>query len=770
MAQLMVGQAASTATDWPIELLKACIDDAVQMKRCINQLLTQVENLIKNLEKQAKLPSQRRGEGLLSRQLPESDGCYTRTIKLELAQLNAQTVPTIRKIVEGFPRCKELGYCKVAVGGDVVRNTNLHKISGSRINELHGLQSTTLHLVPRKKGDPLYGLACSSLIDGNDQASSFRVPDLLQPGEALDARELLLSTVRDARRGEGQSYLVMPAESCPRWLYSLGLIPELLDCGEQLKRTVSWIPGIHTAYLYISACRGSNSPLHVEDGFLGSVNIVLAGAPKVWLMIEPCYRRELEHKAKCYLVKDKRKREEEEHEGQGQDQSKECSQFVRHLSTLLSPKLLDAWDIPYRIVSCAAGEMVVTFSETYHQVVNAGPNLAVAINFAESEWTGPPEGYRFCRREEGKCGAHSIMPAQLQVRQPSCDSDHGTTEESQARTPSQALNAPGGPDEHPSSAFLSVESFGAFGQAPSEGPETPGALGDHPTNTQTTPEPPETLSALPGCSPDTRIPSEASETPESSSGQSRGISTPPTTLTEEEVHQDGKAGHERAYDRNAIDVIVISSDDEDDMTDDVELPLDGPSTETTVGETVATRLNHRIEQVLRFVNGLGTSRKTIECFRLNSELNDDAIVLTLQKLLPERVEILIASHAIRHVPAPGISCQNATAGVQIALPTLVHKPSSSHLCIACNVESDSLECVWEGSGNHWILVIVDFVGKRVHVFGNEGGHHEKAKALACNIGNFVNNHRIANGLSAVCWSAPETYPVTFQGLLLLLYC
>lgn len=760
------------------------------------------------LKQQARVPSQPEDEGPVRQQLSESDGCYTGGIKFGLAHLKDQTVPTIHKIIEEFPQCKKIGFCKVTVGKDVFCDIKLQDISGSRISKLDGLQSKTVHLSPLKKADPLYGLACSSFIDENDQAGSFRVPSLSRQYTSLDPRDLFLSTVRDARKGEGQSYLVMPTESCQPWLKSVGLDPELLDCGGQLKKTASWIPGVHTAYLYISASRGSNSPLHVEDGFLGSINIVLAGAPKVWLMVEPCYRNELERKARNHLAKDSSAKKAEKNQDQDRGQQ-ECSQFVRHLSTLLSPELLDSWEIPYRIISCEAGEMIVTFSETYHQVVNDGPNLAMAINFAEPGWDGPPEEYRFCNGEEEECGAHSITSTQLRIEQSSCDSGSGSMEKSltenqmsdsplhswqkqdldlpseevdeainvlledmpgdpqnesepfldrkspEVQTPPQPPSTPGQPEE--CSSRLSPEYSQTFTepralpfdpQTPLDPPETPGAPEDYSVNAQTPPGLSESPSALGRCSSETRAPSKAPETPRSSNYESCAISTPPTVLTEPEAQYESKA-----------DYTILSSDDDDEMANAIELAVDESCPEATIGGAVETRLNRVIEQLLPFAEGLGISRETVERFRLDTKLNDDAITLTLKKILPERVDVLIASHAIKNPPGLGGSFRHAVADPPFMLPALSHKLESSHLCIACNVKSSSLECVWRGSGDHWILAVVDFPGKKVHVYGNEGGHDENAKAMARNIGDFVNNHRIAKGLSAVCWKDPETHPV-----------
>lgn len=334
-------------------------------------------------------------ENSIVRQGSESDGYYNGEIKLESAQLGKHTVRNIYRIAEEFPASKEIGYFKSTAGDDL--SIDLEKVSGSTIRIESWCQSQAVRLSPSENYE-LSGLVCKHEV-APVQSSSFRIPDLHWTDPSLDYRELLSSVVRDAQ-GEDMPYLVMPVEFVAYWLESIGLPSELLDCGRRLKLTDGWIHGVHTAYLYISASRGSGSALHVEDGFLGSINIVLAGAPKVWLMVEPSYRVELEIKAKEKLG--------------GDDYS--CSQFVRHLDNLLSPELLDQWEIPYRIVPCRAGDMIATFAETYHQVVNVCPNISMAINFAPGpDWAGPPKDYQFC----GRCGGkHRIRKEQLQIQQP----------------------------------------------------------------------------------------------------------------------------------------------------------------------------------------------------------------------------------------------------------------------------------------------------------------------------------------------------------------
>lgn len=140
------------------------------------------------------------------------------------------------------------------------------------------------------------------------------------------------------------------------------------------------VPGIHTAYFYISAGKNSVTNLHVEDGWLPSVNVVHYGAPKIWLIVEPAHRQALENKIKEMLGLKKTK----------------CDQFVRHEELFLSPELLDEWDIHYSIVPCAAGELIFVAPQAYHQVINAGANFAEAINLILPDEQGAPDQYRIC--------------------------------------------------------------------------------------------------------------------------------------------------------------------------------------------------------------------------------------------------------------------------------------------------------------------------------------------------------------------------------------
>ncbi|EKG09583.1 Transcription factor jumonji/aspartyl beta-hydroxylase [Macrophomina phaseolina MS6] len=789
---------------WPTELFDESKSHAVLIERSADRLLKHARKLVKIMQQQQKRPPEpKKGQGRRQQKCPaprlwqesELDGNYTGKVKFGLEQLEHRTVFTIFQMVDDFPQCQELGYCKVAIGKDVIRDLNLEEISGSTIDMLSEWQSKAVYLSPRNKRDDLHGLVCHSYIKRenkrNNNYSKFQVPDLSCEDSEHDPRELLCSTVRDAREDEKQSYLVIPTESSSQWLESIGLSTELLDCGEQLKKTARRIPGVHTPYLYISARRGSNSPLHVEDAFLGSINIVLAGAPKVWLMVEPRYREKLELKARQYLREEEegddvgydngtdnddddeeeREGDEDENEDEEEDERIPCSQSIRHLSDLLSPELLDSWEIPYRIVPCNAGEMIITFSETYHQVVNAGPNLAMAINFAaDRDWKGPPKNYRFCKT---KCTSFPITRAKLRIQQVNLDDLELSNDEEGAGDRSSSNGTP--PNRSPHSlqnnSDLSDEELDKIIDAnilwepedqlcnsePVPEPPTPGTPGGF---NLPTPEPSSIISQSGEHQRDVYTPLEPPETPGQPNDSSCQTPTPPTTVSETSAPQySGEISQEKGREGGPASPIVISGD-EDNLEDVVELPLNGPDPTLVAAEALESRLATLVQRILPFTPALRISKNTIECFRIGCKLNDDAITLTLSKILPESVEPLIASFAILNKPEFGISRRYTGPDVSKSqVPILKHSTESTHLCIACNVESKSLEWNRTGSGDHWILIVVDFQNTKVHVFGDEGGHKPEAEAIAYNIGLFVNNHRIDLGYDPISWSALETHPL-----------
>ena len=84
-----------------------------------------------------------------------------------------------------------------------------------------------------------------------------------------------------------------------------------------------------------------------------------------------------------------------------------CSQFVRHFGVILTPHFLDRAGMRYRVVTQLPGQIVVTLPGTYHQVINQGANIAVAVNFcANVAGIVPAKDYQPCSAER-KCGTTS---------------------------------------------------------------------------------------------------------------------------------------------------------------------------------------------------------------------------------------------------------------------------------------------------------------------------------------------------------------------------
>jgi len=130
------------------------------------------------------------------------------------------------------------------------------------------------------------------------------------------------------------------------------------------KRGEGDLPGINIPYWYISTCYGTPANLHIEDGRTGSVNLLLVGAPKDWLLIHPGSKTNLESCLRKEFPK-----------------HKSYTQFARHLDILLALRWLRERDIEYSIVRQYPGEIIVTLNDTYHQVKNCRKNFMVAINF-----------------------------------------------------------------------------------------------------------------------------------------------------------------------------------------------------------------------------------------------------------------------------------------------------------------------------------------------------------------------------------------------------
>ena len=150
-------------------------------------------------------------------------------------------------------------------------------------------------------------------------------------------------------------------ESCNVW--NVAKLPNLLDVLGQK------VPGVNTAYLYLGMWKATFA-WHLEDVDLYSINYIHFGAPKQWYSISQEDARKFEKVMRDVWPTD----------------SKNCSQFLRHKTYLISPSLLKEKGITVNRLVHNEGEFVITFPYGYHSGYNLGYNCAESVNFATEAW------------------------------------------------------------------------------------------------------------------------------------------------------------------------------------------------------------------------------------------------------------------------------------------------------------------------------------------------------------------------------------------------
>ncbi|KAG8875366.1 hypothetical protein FRB97_005178 [Tulasnella sp. 331] len=125
------------------------------------------------------------------------------------------------------------------------------------------------------------------------------------------------------------------------------------------------LPGVNTPYLYFGMWRATFA-WHVEDMDLYSINYIHWGAPKYWYAIPNERSKAFEDRMK--------------------GDSKECPQYLRHKSYLVSPTLLSRSACRPNTLVQHQGEFVITYPRGYHAGFNLGLNCAESVNFALESW------------------------------------------------------------------------------------------------------------------------------------------------------------------------------------------------------------------------------------------------------------------------------------------------------------------------------------------------------------------------------------------------
>jgi hypothetical protein len=146
--------------------------------------------------------------------------------------------------------------------------------------------------------------------------------------------------------------------------WNVAKLPNLLDV------LGTKVPGVNTAYLYLGMWKATFA-WHLEDVDLYSINYIHFGAPKQWYSISQEDARRFEAAMKQIWPTD----------------AKNCSQFLRHKTYLISPQKLEKdFNIKVNRLVHYEGEFVITYPYGYHSGYNIGYNCAESVNFANESW------------------------------------------------------------------------------------------------------------------------------------------------------------------------------------------------------------------------------------------------------------------------------------------------------------------------------------------------------------------------------------------------
>ena len=147
-------------------------------------------------------------------------------------------------------------------------------------------------------------------------------------------------------------------------IQNLGSILDNLEAEYGMK-----IEGVNTPYLYFGMWKASFA-WHTEDMDLYSINYLHYGKPKSWYVVPPEHGKRLERLAEGFFP----------------SLARDCSAFLRHKMTVISPKILSKYSIPYYKTTQEAGQFIITFPYAYHAGYNHGFNCAESTNFALPRW------------------------------------------------------------------------------------------------------------------------------------------------------------------------------------------------------------------------------------------------------------------------------------------------------------------------------------------------------------------------------------------------
>ncbi|KNC78407.1 hypothetical protein, variant 1, partial [Sphaeroforma arctica JP610] len=160
-------------------------------------------------------------------------------------------------------------------------------------------------------------------------------------------------------------------------VWNLNHLDTILNLLDEMEHSIL---GVNSAYLYFGMWKTSFA-WHKEDMDLYSINYLHYGAPKSWYIVPPASQGRLETLAKGYYP----------------DAFRQCSEFLRHKSTLISPIAMKKGLVPFGRAVQRVGEFMITFPGGYHSGFNHGYNCAEATNFGSEMWVAIGMAAKACR-------------------------------------------------------------------------------------------------------------------------------------------------------------------------------------------------------------------------------------------------------------------------------------------------------------------------------------------------------------------------------------
>lgn len=186
-----------------------------------------------------------------------------------------------------------------------------------------------------------------------------------------------------------------------RVLRALGCVP--LNIDPAVNPHLDECEGINVSSFYFAGDQ-SSTPVHLEDGFLDSCNLIRWGFPgacKLWLFIHPRDSGRFRLALRAALASLRLAGDDTSAWGD------DCAAPHHHKNICVTISFFIRNNIQYQIVKQEPGDLVYVGPGICHQVVNVGATLAEAVNVGGSFWNMMAHVFTTCGCGGGEgCRSH----------------------------------------------------------------------------------------------------------------------------------------------------------------------------------------------------------------------------------------------------------------------------------------------------------------------------------------------------------------------------